>query len=548
MAAKNIAEKYIEDILEGRIIAGELERLAVERHVKDLQTGIDRGLYFDRRAANDAIRWFSFLRHSKGSKFAGLTFELSDWQAFIVWSLFGWKRASGTRRFRKAYISVAKKNGKTTFAAGLALYMLRADGEPAAEVYSAATRREQAKICFTEAQNMVRKSPGLKNYFTVYQHSIFDEESASYFHALAADYDKQDGINPHFAIIDEYHAHKDDGLVDNIDSAMGARQQPLILYITTRGTIMTSPCYDEEQAVIKILRGVLDQDDKFGIIFSLDKGDNWEDPAVWRKSNPNIDISVSLEYLEGQLKNAQNQNRKITNFKVKNLNMWSESKETWIQHKMWQACAADLDMKDYQGRECWGGLDLASHTDFNAFSLVFESSDPGIDLDLLIWLWIPEDKLDEKRDRVDYRMWKDQGWIRVTKGNVIDIDQMLDDIMQILNQVTIQSIGVDPSRFYHGISQALQKEDIPVTEFRQNTMTMDAPTRELEKMVLSAKIRHQGNPALAWMLSNVVIFEDTSGNIKASKGKSIEKIDGVISTIMAVGEKMTGGDDYVNFS
>jgi len=546
MANKNAAEKYMQEILEEKILCGEYERLAVERHMQDFKEGIDRGLYFDLKAANRALRWFTFLRHSKGSQFKGNPFDLSGWQAFIIYNLFGWKNADDTRRFRKAYISVAKKNGKTTFGAGIALYMLKADSEARAEIYSAATKRDQAKICFEEAQNMVKTSHGLSNYFTVYQHSIFDQLTGSYFQPLASDSDKQDGLNPHFAIIDEYHAHKDDKLVDNIQSGMGSRIQPLLMYITTAGFNRTSPCYEEEKVCKQILQGILEQDDKFAMIFSLDQGDDWEDPSIWRKANPNLDVSLSLKFLEGEYKNAKNNNRKIVNFQTKNLNMWVDSSISWIRHKAWKQCNFGYDPEKLAGKICWGGLDLASHVDFNWFSLVFENEEEGR-VDLLCWAWIPEAKLEDGSDRVDYRQWRDQGWLKVTPGNVVDIDTMLADIIGICHTYDVQSIGIDPARLYHGVSQGLQKEDITLNEFRQNTVAMDTPTRELEKLVLEKKLNHGGNPILAWMISNVEIMEDTSGNIKASKGRSRDKIDGVVATIMALGEYMAPSN-YFNFS
>lgn len=534
--------------MSGRILTGEFERLAVERHSKDMQSGIDRGLYFNDKAASKVLRWFEFLRHSKGSQYTGKVFELSPWQAFIIWNLFGWMRSDGTRRFRKAYISVAKKNGKTTFAAGIALYMMKADGESRAEIYSAATKYAQARICFDECKSMVRVSPGLSGIFTCYQHSVFDEMTGSYFQPLASDSEKQDGLSPHFALIDEYHAHKNDELINNIQSAMGARMQPLLMMITTAGFEKYSACYDEEQTCKKILQGILDQDDKFAMIFSMDPGDDWENTELWRKANPNLDISVSSSFLMDEYKNALNNSRKIVNFQTKNLNMWVDSSISWIKHKDWKACNFGIDIKKLEGKSCFGGLDLAAHEDFNCLALLFENEKTGI-LDLILYSWIPEEKMKEKRDRVDYRSWVKDGWITPTPGNVIDIEQQVSDILGICKKFDVRSIAFDPHRAYHGVIQALQANDIQVSEFRQRTMEMDAPTRELEKLVLSRKINHGGNPVLGWMISNVEIMEDSSGNIKASKGKSREKIDGVVATIMALGERMHfEHDNFINFS
>ncbi len=539
---------YIEKTISGETGCGQFERLAVERHVKDLQTGIDRGLYFDEDAAKKALQWFTFLRHSKGKKHVGKVFDLSPWQAFIVYSLFGWFRSDNTRRFRKAYVSVAKKNGKTTFAAGIAAYMMKADGEPRAEVYSAATRYAQARICFDELKSMVRSSPGMPDIFTIYQHSIFDELSGSFFQPLSSDSERQDGINPHFAIIDEYHAHPNNGLIDNIQSAMGARTQPLILMITTAGFEKAAPCYDEEQTCKKILEGILDQDDKFAMIFALDEGDNWEDPTLWKKANPNMDISVDNVFLANEYTEAMNNSRKVVNFQTKNLNMWVDSSTGWIKHADWKDCDFGIDIETLKGQRCWGGLDLAAHEDFNTLVLIFDNEETGR-TDMLMYAWLPEDKAKEKRDRVDYRSWVRQGWIITTPGNVIDIDQQVADILGIIKMFDVQCIGFDPHRAYHGVVQALQSEDVRLNEFRQRTIEFDAPTREVEKLVLSRKLNHGGNPVLSWMVSNVEIMQDTSGNIKPSKGRSREKIDGVISLVEALGERMqTEHNNPINFS
>jgi phage terminase large subunit-like protein len=534
----NPAELYIHQVLSGERLTGEYERLAVERHTKDLTEGIDRGLFFDKKSGNKALRWFSFLRHSKGSKFVGKEFELSGWEAFIIWSLFGWKRAGGKRRFRKAYVSVAKKNGKTAFAAGIALFMLKADGEPRSEVYSGATKYAQACLSFDEAKAMIRTSPGLSGVFTSFAHSIFEEMSGSFFQPLASDSEKQDGLNPHFVIIDEYHAHKTNELVDNLQSGMAAREQPLMMKITTAGFNRFSPCFDEEKVCKQILQGILQQDDMFAIIFSIDEKDNWEDPACWPKANPNLNVSVNRSFLDDEYKEAMNNSRKIVNFQTKNLNMWVDSATGWIRHKDWKECNFGLNIKDFEGMECYGGLDLAAHEDFNCFTLIF-NDEINDRVAIFLWSWIPESRTNEKRERVDYRSWVRDKWIITTPGNVIDIDQQVHDILAICKRFDVKSIGFDPHRAYHGVVQALQAEDIKMNEFRQRTVDFDAPTRELEKLVLSRKLNHGGNPVLAWMVSNVGIMEDTSGNIKASKGRSSEKIDGVISTIMALGERMT---------
>ena len=410
-------KKYINDVLSGRRICGKLERLAVERHLADLENADKLKIRFDEVAAMRCISFFSILKHSKG-EFSGKRFELEPWQMFIVWVLFGWKRLDGSRRFRYAYVEVARKNGKTTFAAALSLYMMVLDGEDGAEIYTAATKRDQAKICWTEARNMVGKSPALSNKIARFQSALTMESTLSKMEPLAADSDKLDGLNPHFAVVDEYHAHKTDMLYNVLKSATGARRQPMIFTITTAGFDKTSPCFLMRRIYIDVLLGIKKQENTFVMIYSADEGDDWKDPKTWAKSNPNMGISISAEYLEEEFKSALNRGgSEEVNFKTKNLNQWVDAPTVWIQDEKVRKCSNGTTDADLVGQTCYAGLDLASHVDINALALYF----PELKA-IKLYYWIPEAKMEENADRVDYKTWAAEGRIFVTEGNVIDID------------------------------------------------------------------------------------------------------------------------------
>ena len=530
-------KKYINDVLSGRRICGKLERLAVERHLADLKNADKLKIRFDEVAAMRCISFFSILKHSKG-EFSGKRFELEPWQMFIVWVLFGWKRLDGSRRFRYAYVEVARKNGKTTFAAALSLYMMVLDGEDGAEIYTAATKRDQAKICWTEARNMVGKSPALSNKIARFQSALTMESTLSKMEPLAADSDKLDGLNPHFAVVDEYHAHKTDMLYNVLKSATGARRQPMIFTITTAGFDKTSPCFLMRRTYIDVLLGIKKQENTFVMIYSADEGDDWKDPKTWAKSNPNMGISIYAEYLEEEFKSALNRGgSEEVNFKTKNLNQWVDAPTVWIQDEKVRKCSNGTTDADLVGQTCYAGLDLASHVDINALALYF----PELKA-IKLYYWIPEAKMEENADRVDYKTWAAEGRIFVTEGNVIDIDAQVEKITEIIRGVNCRNIAFDPAKAYHGTVQGLQKAGLNniLDEFNQSIKTMSEPTRELQRLVESAEVDLMDDPVLRWMFRNAVAVTDANDNIKLHKAKSMNKIDGLTAIINAIGGYMSG--------
>lgn len=539
-----VAKQYIEDVLKGVIPACKPVINAIKRHQNDLQTLTKQGYYFDEKAAEKVLRFFSFLRHSKG-KWAGTVFELAPWQVFCLYVIFGWKRSDGTRRFRDAYIEVPRKNGKTSLAAGISLYMLIADSEQGAEIYTGATTRDQAMICFEEAQNMVRKSPDLTKRATVYKYNIHVLPTASKMEPVSSDHNTLDGLNPHCVILDEIHAYKTSGLYDIFKSAVGARSQPLIFMITTAGFNKTWFCYGFRKSVLGILDGTLKDESTFGIIFTLDEDDDWQDPAVWTKANPNLGISVFPNYLESTVYTAVHvRPSEQINVKTKNLNVWTDASEVWIEKEFWDQGAGKVNKQLLHNKPIYCGIDLSATNDITALAGIIPDNDGSFDL--LIKLYITERAVLRRKsdDMLPLQEWINNGWLSVTPGNVVDYDYLYNDIEDWASLFDVQFIAYDrwnSSDIVKRLNNLLgetyvdTKSVTKMQPFGQGYQSMSSPTKIFETLVLNNQLRHEGNPMLAWMLSNVELERDPAGNVKASKAKSSEKIDGIVATIMALG-------------
>jgi phage terminase large subunit-like protein len=337
------AAQYGRDVLTGRIKTGKLVQLAVQRHDNDLKTAASRGFFFDEEQAARALNLFSYLKHSKG-EWAGQAIELEPWQAWIIATVFGWvNEDTGKRRFRTVYEEIARKNGKTTKLAGIGIKGLTKDEEGGPEIYAAATKRDQARILFEEASRMIRQSKALRTRLDVQQHRIIYQKNFGKFEPLSADANSMDGLNPHMALVDELHAHKTPEVWDVLKSALGARSQPLIWAITTAGFNKNGICYEVRDYAIKVLQGVIDDDAFFGIIYTLDDADDWQDPDNWIKANPNLGVSVSLEYLQEQARQAAVMPTAKVNFLTKHLNVWVTGESAWCTVEKWLACAGDFE-------------------------------------------------------------------------------------------------------------------------------------------------------------------------------------------------------------
>ena len=544
------AQEYIDDVLSGRQVVCKWARLAVERHVRDLETGPERGLEFNETKAKTAIAFFSLLKHSKG-EWAGTLIRLEPWQQFVLWVLFGWLSADGTRRFRTAYQEIARKNGKSTIAAGIGLYLMVADGEPGAEIYTAATKRDQARITHSEATRMVKSSPPLRKEIRAFKDNLHIVGTASKYEPLGADSDTMDGLNVHGAIIDELHAHKTRMVWDVLETATGSRRQPLMFAITTAGYDRQSICFEQHEYTEKILEGALQDDAFFGIIFTLDEGDDWQDESVWVKANPNLGVSKKMDDMRRLARQAREIPSKQFAFMRLHLNIWTQSETKWVPFEHWKQCSNAVDGAGLRGRICYGGLDLSSNIDISALVLIFPPQSDEDDYQVLCRFWIPEENMIErwKKDRVSYPAWVRQGYITATPGNVIDYDFIMAQVDEDMQAYDLQEIAFDR---WGATSIATNLQDLGgedfMIQFGQGFVSMSPPMKELEKLILSHKLAHGNNPVLNWMADNLVARMDPAGNIKPDKEKSREKIDGMVALIMALDRAMrhAGGSIYEN--
>jgi phage terminase large subunit-like protein len=511
-----------------------LERAAYQRHLDDMAHASERGYTWSVETSEWAIAFFAQLPHTKGKQWLGKPLELQPWQRFVVGSLFGWLRADGTRRFRRAYIEIARKNGKSTLAAGVALLLAFFDGESRAEVYIAATKREQAKIVFDEARAMVARTRGLRTRIKVAVGSLFSEASGSKLVPLGADADTTDGLNISGAIVDELHAHKKRDLVDVIDTATGARLNPLIFEITTAGSDRLSVCFEHHEYSARILSGVFQDDSWFAFITGMDPGDDWTLPESWAKANPNLGVSVGLDDLRAKCEKAQRVPADQNAFRRLHLNEWTEQEDRWLDMAAWRACGDAVDAHALEGRECFAGMDLSSTADLTAYVLVF-GGDDGI-VRVVPRFFLPEARVAaraERRDLAPLEMWVREGYLVATPGNVVDYEMVRAQLVADAARFNIREVAIDPWNATHLATQ-LASDGFTCIETRQGFATLSAPTKHLETLVLSRKIAHGQHPVLGWCASNVAVEMDPAGNIKPSKKRARDRIDGIVALVMGL--------------
>lgn len=530
-----IAEQYARDILDGKIVAGKYAKLACARHFRDLENGHERGLYFDRDEAQIVLDFFSLLKHSKG-KWAGTPIVLSPWQAFCMVVVFGWKKTGDVRRFRTSYKEVARKNGKSTEASGIGLYGLVADDEPGAEIYTAGTKKDQAKITFDEAARMRESSPSLKKRVKQVKNNLSVVKTGSKMEPIGADSTKQDGLNVHFSIVDELHAHRTSGIYDVLESAMGARRQPLTVVITTAGFDKTGFCFQLRSYAIKVLEGEVEDDSFFAIIYTLDEGDDWLDEANWIKANPNLGISASLESLRVDIKKAREIPTSKINFLTKHLNIWTDSAEAWVDIEKFDACRKPFELSELTGILLFGGLDLATVTDITAFVIIGWKDGK---LHVKPFFYLPEETAQArwKKNQVPYPEWAKKGYITLTPGNICDYNFIKADVHRLMESNRIGDIGFDR----YNASQLvvdLQNEDVPLTEVGQGFLSMNPAMREFERLYISGQMVWDGNPVLRWMAGNLQAALDPAGNLKPDRKNSREKIDGMAALFDAIARMM----------
>lgn len=549
----NMANQYARDVLNGKILACKSIQLACQRHFNDLKISLDKDYpyRFDRELAERACRFVQLLPHSSGD-LAGQKLKLEPWQAFAFSSIFGWvTKKTKKRRFREAYIRVARKNGKSFFAAGIGTYMFCADGENSAEVYCGATTMAQAKKVFTPARQMADRLPSLRSKFNI---SVWVDSltrpDGSLFAPIAGK--PGDGDSPHCAIIDEYHEHDTDHMYEAMTLGMGARSQPLTLIITTAGSSLESPCYDKDKQVKEMLNGHVPNDRLFGLIYELDEGDDWTDPTNFIKANPNLDVSISYDDLLAEMEVAKQVPRKVNAFKTKRLNIWVSGKAAFYNMTQWHAAAdKSLCYEDFAGEDYYLGLDLAQRLDLNAGVGVFVREIEGKKHYYCIRpkFWVPEDtvrstdpKIAKTADR--YVKFVEMGALEETDGAEADYREILASIidLQEIDKVRVSEIPIDPSGAT-ALSHELQDHGFEPISIRQDYTNMSPPMKELEAALAGGRFHHDGNPVLSWCISNV-IGKNVPGSddiVRPTKGDKQSKIDGATALFMAIGRAMLNG-------
>lgn len=561
-----LIDDYIKGIQSGKIPSNELVKLAVKRHTDDLRQSKNKTYpyYFDAEHAADIIQCFSFLRFTKG-KWRGEQFYLMPFWAFVVWCVFGWRRKdNGLRRFRKVYVKIPRKNAKTEVLTAIGTIMFVFDGEADPEVYWFATKKDQAKIGWERQKVMVeylrKETTAVRDYCDTTTYRIFTKKGLGFVAYLGRDSKTEDGAAPSCGIGDEYHAHPTDDMINVIEDGMGSRAQPMMWLITTAGYNPFSPCAQFEKTCEQILRGQIDGDNIFAMIFGIDDGDDWEDPEVWRKANPAHDFIDTLPgFLQSQYELAKTQGgSKLTSFLTKNLNVWTSTHSAWIPDDTYQAAANRREIETLRGKECIGGLDLSSKRDITALSLFFPVQDGLAKPYLLRFAWIPEEEAADrqKKDAIPYMKWASEGHIFLTPGNAIDYDYIYQTITGlydtkisrsqeeklyngpgIMNLFRVQRIAYDRWK-EEQIIPKLADAGVKISPFGQGFRSMGTPVDELEILFLKSLIEHDGNPVARWCYSNVAMQSDPAGSRKPDKKKSNEKIDILVADLMAFGDWM----------
>lgn len=521
--------QYAQDVTEGRVLVGEYIKLAVERFYCFIER---EDLEFREDQVDRVIDFISLLRHYTG-RHAGKPFILLPWQEFTIANIYGfYRKDDGERLITSVYIEIARKNGKSAFAAALCLYHLIADGEAGAAVYLAANSKDQVKdsswpLCSKFARGIDPKSKRLE----IFRDTVKFDLTDSTLKVLAADDRLLDGSNPSMFLLDEYHAARTSGVKDVLQSGQGMRDNKMGIIITTAGFDKLGPCYQMRTMCTEVLMGLKQDDTLFAGIYSLDESDDWKDETVWAKSNPNLEVTVKTKYLREQIQKAVNSPSEEVGIKTKNINMWCDAELVWIPDTYIMKASQAVEFEDFRDMECYVGVDLSSTSDLTCVSFMFPTEDK---YHFKVKYYLPEAALTEKRFREMYGEWRRKGLITITPGNVVDYDFILNDIMDVSKIVSIQKIAYDDWNATQFVIYATDA-GLPMEPFSQALGNFNKPTKEIERIILSGRAVIDNNLINRHCFRNVVMARDRNGNTKPSKQFEEKKIDGVIAMIQALG-------------
>lgn len=486
-----------------------------------------KGAYYDKKAAERAVKFIENLRHFKG-KWAGQRFLLMKWQLRLVRELFGWMRKDGTRLYRSAYVEAPRKTGKTSLASAIALYLAHGDGEAAPEIYFAAYDKDQARICYETARHMTEQSPELQEVTLVYtgrREMVLANNPGGFLRPLSRESAKQYGLNLHGLIFDELMTQKTRELWNALTTSQGSREQPLTFAISTAGWEEVSVCFEQHELVRQIQEGVVSDDTFLGVVYGAAKDADWTDEAVWKAANPSLGETVGVEFYRQRYTKAKNQPAEQNVFRTLLLSQWVGQAERYFDMNAWNRCDGEPD----DGGLAFGGLDLASTTDLAAFVVL--NNDESVHL----WAYLPEEGIRdrERRDRAPYRMWADQGHMTLTPGPTIDYAFIKADIREAAERFDLKDVSYDPWNATQLVGE-LEEEGLVMVKLRQGFASLSAPTKELQRRVMEKRLRHGGNPVLAWCASNTGTTTDPAGNVKPDRTRSSGRIDPVVALIGAI--------------
>lgn len=532
-----VATDYARKVVAGKILACLYVKLACQRHLDDLKKTRWRYV-FDPKKANRACKFIELLPHTKGKWAAKAEhFVLQPWQVFITCSIFGWvDRKTRLRRFREAYLEVPRKSGKSFWAAGVGLYMFAADGDFGAEVYSGATTEKQAWEIFRPARLIALRTDDLREQYGIEVHAsnLSIVANGSRFEPIIGS--PGDGASPSCALIDEYHEHQNDALYETMTTGMAAREQPLILIVTTAGSNLAGPCYAKRQDVINILQGVTTAETIFGAIYTIDTdSDDWTSVAALKKANPNYGISAGEDYLLDRQQQAMRSARLQNAFKTKHLNLWVGAATAWMDMLLWKKQPARKTLEELQGRPCFVGVDLAAKRDVAAMVFLFPPVEEDEPYHVHGRYYLPEDIIDENESSniSHYDAWAKEGFLTLTQGAVIDYETIKEDLRDFSSQFVIREVGYDPAYAWE-FAPSLLNEGLPMVEIRASVLNFSEPMKQVEALVAKKQLAHGDCPIMTWMMSNVVAQADRKDNIYPRKEQADRKIDGPVALIMAM--------------
>lgn len=540
------AFEYVEEIYSGSRPSSKLVFNAIQRFKNDLKRCEDENerLFWDKEQAIKALMFLSMLPLVDG-QWQGKRLELMPFHAFVVINIYGfWEYRNDDpkpfRRFRKAHVSVPRKSAKSTLSGGIALYETII--EQGAQVFSAATTREQAKMCWNSAKTMVAMSPLLKKIFGSNNQMIYQHDDNSFYKAVASDSSTLDGLNVQMAVIDEYHAHKNGSLYDIMLTGMSARRNPLILSITTAGEDLSSHCLKHEDSYMKpLLNGLIEDDSFFVLIYGIDENDDVFDEATWWKANPALGISKDIEDLRSIAKEAKQMPYKLSEFKTKHLNVWVNSSVEWLNMESWARCPESVSDDELIDKPCYIGVDKARVGDFTSITAIFKLDDGTYDI--RAYSLLPEDSVEKQTEEYKalLKRFIADGWLTLTDGNIISDEAILDHIRLLIKKFNVREVAFD-NYGSTNLQYTLQDEGISVVALSQSSKNMSEPMSETESMILSGRLRNPRNSVLTWALGNVVLKNAEDKNLYPKKAHADKKIDPAMALFMALNRALLNKD------